>query len=206
MPVKQGVAAGLRVHAGAAGLPLIAGLAVLVLAGVVSLSWRRRWLEREANYHLELMALRAKLDRAELFLGAETQIILAWAGPGEDPDIEGISNLAGTGRTARACWPSGPGCRQGRRKPSNMSVKRLRARGESFRFTVTSLDGRHLEIEGRPVGGIAVLRIRDVSGDRRETVRLQELQAATNGQVEALAGPARRDALSRPGCATAAAN
>src|ERR1700730_7043370 len=93
---QTGVAASLRGHAGAAGLALIACLiAFPVLAALLYLSRRRRWMEHEATQHLELAALRAKLDRAELFLGAETQVIGAWGGPGEDPDIEGNLRLAG---------------------------------------------------------------------------------------------------------------
>src|ERR1700730_8109569 len=99
---QMGVAASLRGHAGAAGLSLIAGLiAVPVLVALLYLSQRRRWMEHEASHYLELSALRAKLDRAELFLGAESQIIVAWGGPGDDPDIEGNLRLAGGGSDPR---------------------------------------------------------------------------------------------------------
>jgi signal transduction histidine kinase len=184
---QTGLAAGLRTHAGAAELTLIAGLTVFSgLAAILYLFQRRRCLEREAAHHLELMALRAKLDRAELLLGAETQIILAWAGPGEDPEIEGDLELAGDRPNARRVLAFGSWLPPGMAQTVETSVARLRARGESFRFTVASLDGRHLEVEGRPFAGIAVLRIRDISGDRREAVRLQELQTSTIRQVEAL--------------------
>ncbi len=184
---QTGVAAALRGHARAAELTLIAGLTVFSgFVALLYLSQRRRCMEREAAHHLELMALRAKLDRAGVFLGAETQIIAAWAGPGEDPEIEGDLELAGNRPNPRRLLAFGSWLPPGMAQTVENSVARLRARGESFRLTVTRLDGRHLEIEGRPVAGIAVLRIRDVSGDRREAVRLQALQAATIGQVEAL--------------------
>src|ERR1700731_3441101 len=68
---QTGVAACLRGHAGAAGLSLIARLiAFLVLVVLLYLS-QRRWIEHEAIHYLALTSLRAKLDRAELFLGAE---------------------------------------------------------------------------------------------------------------------------------------
>ena len=54
------------------------------------------------------------------------------------------------------------------------AVGKLLSRGEGFSFTEASLKGRHLEIAGRAIGGNAVMRIRDVSGDRLERVRLQE--------------------------------
>jgi PAS domain-containing protein len=184
---QMGVAADLRGHVRAAELTLIAGLTVFSgLVALLYLSQRRRCMEREGAHYLELMALRAKLDRAGVFLGAETQIIAAWAVPGEDPDMEGDLELAGNRPNARRLLAFGSWLPLGMAETIETSVARLRAAGEAFRFTVTSLDGRHLEIEGRPVAGIAVLRIRDVSGDRREAVRLQALQAATLGQVEAL--------------------
>lgn len=116
---QMGCAASLRGHAGAVGLSLIAGLvAFLVLTALLYLSRRRRWTEREATHHLELSALRAKLDRAELFLGAETQIIVAWGGLARAPISRGIFGLPGISRIPAACMPSAPGCRQGRRKLS----------------------------------------------------------------------------------------
>ncbi|HEY4846520.1 MAG TPA: two-component sensor histidine kinase, partial [Methylocella sp.] len=184
---QMGVAASLRGHAGAAGLSLIAGLiAVPVLVALLYLSQRRRWMEHEASHYLELSALRAKLDRAELFLGAESQIIVAWGGPGDDPDIEGNLRLAGDGSNPRRVLAFESWLPPGTAQTLANSVARLRARGESFRATVASLDGRHLEFEGLPIGGLAVLRIRDVSGDRLDAVRLQELQAATIEQLHAL--------------------
>ncbi|MGH6851768.1 MAG: PAS domain-containing protein, partial [Methylocella sp.] len=184
---QMGVAASLRGPAGAAGLSLIAGLvAFLMLAALFLLSQRRRWQEHEAAHHLELSSFRAKLDRAELFLGADTQIIVAWGGPGEDPDIDGNLWLAGDRSNPRRVLAFGSWLPPGMAQTLDNAVARLRARGESFRTTVASLDGRHLEIEGRPVGGLAVLRIREVSGDRLDAVRLQELQAATLEQLHAL--------------------
>ncbi|MGH6863171.1 MAG: two-component sensor histidine kinase, partial [Methylocella sp.] len=184
---QMGVAAGLRGHAGAAEQTLVASLTVFAaLAALLYLSQRRRWLEREATHHLELAALRAKLDRAGAFLGAEPEIIVAWGGPGEDPDIEGNLRLAGNRPDARRVLAFDSWLPPGMAQTLDNFVARLRARGESFRSTFTSLDGRHLEIEGRPVSGRAVLRIRDVSGDRRDAVRLQELQAATLEQLHAL--------------------
>ncbi|MGH6819679.1 MAG: two-component sensor histidine kinase, partial [Methylocella sp.] len=127
---QTGLAASLRGHAGAAGLSLIAGLiAFLVLAALLYLSGRRRWLEHEATHDLELSALRAKLDRAELFLGAETQIIVAWGGPGEDPDIEGNLRLAGDQSNPRRVLAFGSWLPPATAQTLDNSVARLRARG-----------------------------------------------------------------------------
>ena len=66
-------------------------------------------------------------------------------------------------------------------------VALLRERGQGFRQDLISLGGRHLEAEGRAIGGRVVLRMRDVSGDRLELVRLRENQSRQTAQLENLA-------------------
>ena len=136
----------------AAQTALVAGLTIFSgLVAALHLTQRRRWMIEAASHHRELTALRCKLDRYGILLGAEHQVIAVWADPGEEPDIEGDLELAGDRASARACWRSAAGCRcragTNRRK---ILGPRLRAVGQSFRLTDTSLDGRHLEIEGRP--------------------------------------------------------
>ncbi len=65
-------------------------------------------------------------------------------------------------------------------------VERLRSRGEGFRMSLVSMAGRHLEAEGRAIAGRAVLRIRDVSGDRMELLSLRQRHADLGAQTEAL--------------------
>src|SRR6185295_9898834 len=48
----------------------------------------------------------------------------------------------------------------------------LRGRGESFTFALTTLGGRHVEVEGRAIGGQAVLRIKDLTGAKDELAAL----------------------------------
>ena len=52
------------------------------------------------------------------------------------------------------------------------AVDALRARGESFSMPLMTLAGRAIEAEGRAIGGRAVLRLRDVSGLKRELAEL----------------------------------
>ena len=140
-----------RGHASAAELTLIASLAVF--SGLVAMAYlfeRRRCMEREAKNFLDLAALQAKLDRVEVFLGAETQIITAWTGPGENPEISGDLELAGGRPNARGVLAFNSWLPPEMAQTAKNSVIQLRTRGKSFRFTATSLDGRHLEIASRP--------------------------------------------------------
>jgi signal transduction histidine kinase len=184
---QLGAVASLRSLAGVAEPTLIAGLAIVLgLATLLHLSQRRRWIETEAGLYSKLSTLQAKLDRAQIFLGAEPQIVVAWGDPGAEPEIQGDAGLVVDGTNPTRMLAFGMWLPSATALTLDTSVSRLRARGEIFRLEATSLDGRYLEIEGRPFGGYAVLRIRGVSGDRLEAARLQSLQAATAEQLEAL--------------------
>ncbi|MCI0467904.1 MAG: PAS-domain containing protein, partial [Beijerinckiaceae bacterium] len=182
-----GPAAGAGSLPGLAELTLIAGLAII--SGLVLLrhyASRRRFVENEAKLYRELSSLRAKLDRAGILLGSESQIIITWGEAGGEPDIEGDAGLVldGTGPLCVLAFESWL-------PPSTAAaleslVGSLRERGESFCISAQSLAGTYLEISGRPAGGFAVLRIRGVSSDRLEAARLQALQASTAEQFHAL--------------------
>ncbi len=173
----------------AAGIAIILGLILFsTLIAFSHIAQRRRWARRENDFNDEIGALRARLDRADLFLAADSQIVVVWGGPGDEPRIEGELGRVAEASNARRALAFSAWLAPDLAQALEDSVARLRARGEAFRFTVADLEGRHLDIEGHPVGGRAVMRIRDVSGERLETIRLQELQARTIGELRSLLG------------------
>ena len=180
------------------GLSLIVGLVLFsTITALLYLREHRRWTKAEAAFSLELNNLRAKLDRAEVFLSAEPQIIVAWGGPSDEPEIEGDLSLVTDAPISRRVLGFGSWLPPEPAQQLEACVERLRSRGEGFRFAVESLGGRTLEIDGRAVSGRAVMRIRDVSGDRLETVRLRERLVRTITELDALRGHARRHCRSR---------
>ncbi len=171
------------------GLSLVVGLVLFsTITALLHLREHRRWTKTEAGFSLELNNLRAKLDRAETFLSAEPQIIIAWGAPSGEPEIEGDLSLVTDAPIARRVLAFGAWLPPDPAQQLEACVEKLRARGEGFHFAVESLGGRTLEIDGRAVAGRAVMRIRDVSGDRLETVRLRERLVRTITELEALRG------------------
>ncbi|HEY5226775.1 MAG TPA: PAS-domain containing protein, partial [Methylovirgula sp.] len=169
------------------GLSFIVGLVLFsTITALLHLRERHQWGKTEASLVLELNNLRAKVDRAEVFLAAEPQIIVAWDGPGGEPDIEGDISLVTDVPISRRVLGFGAWLAPDRAQQLDACVDRLRQKGESFRSAYESLGGRRLEIEGRAVSGRAVMRIRDVSGDRLEAVRLRERLISTIAEIEAL--------------------
>jgi hypothetical protein len=86
-------------HAAPAGLidqPEILGAASVLALGLaatagtlIHMIGKRQAAKREAGLRLELERLRQRLDRAEAFAGSESQIIIRWSGPSDEPAIEG---------------------------------------------------------------------------------------------------------------------
>ena len=179
------------VQQAAASQPFIGLLFMIALAGIatattlVHLAGRKTWRDRETMLTAELTAARANLHRANVFLSSESQILIAW-GAENDPDIAGDLCLIGDAAAPRHALAFGSWLAADAAQALEHAVERLRNRGEGFRLPLTSLKGRHFEADGRPVGGRAVLRIRDVSGDRLELTRLRESDAGAKAELDSL--------------------
>ncbi len=172
------------------GLASLAVFVALVLfstsTALLHLAGRRRWTLREGALIAELADTRAKLDRSQVFLAAEPQIVVAWGTASGEPDIEGDLSIIMDTPVARRVLGFGSWLQAVPAQELETCVDRLRQRGEGFRLALVSTMGRHLEAEGRAVSGRAVLRIKDVSGDRLELTRLRERHGRLFGEFEAL--------------------
>ena len=178
------------------GLVILLLLFFSVLTASLHLLGRRRWTQRESELTGELARARASLDRANLFLASEPQILVAWERPHSEPRIEGDFALVADAPQSRrvlafSTWlePTLAGAVAG-------AVDRLLERGEAFSIAAASLKGRHFEIDGRAVAGCAVMRIRDVSGDRLQLARLRDSHAEANAALASLR--ALLDAIPHP--------
>ena len=202
----------------AAPEPEIASLVVLLLVLFATfttafhLLGRRRWTQRERTLVAELAQTHAKLDRAELFLASEPQIFVVWKDVAGEPDIEGDISLVADGPFPRRVLGFASWLETQLAQQLTQAVERLLERGEAFQMAAASLRERHFEIDGRAVAGRAVMRIREVSGDRLLLASLRdahvELAAQANAlkaMLDAIPHPAwTRDALGRLTWANAA--
>src|SRR5450631_1417635 len=60
---------------------------------ILHLLGRRKWTQREGALAAELAQAHARLDRANLLLSTEPQIVIAWRAAGGEPEIEGELSL-----------------------------------------------------------------------------------------------------------------
>jgi signal transduction histidine kinase len=156
------------------GFVLLILLLFATFTAVLHLLGRHNWTRREKALTAELTQTHARLDRANLFLSTEPQIVIAWGAADDEPEIEGDYSLVTDTPLPRRVLGFGSWLAPDLAQKMDQAVERLRERGEGFSVAVASSRGRHFEIDGRAVAGRAVMRIRDVSGDRLQLVRLRE--------------------------------
>ncbi len=179
------------------GISVFLGLVLFAtVTSVLHIRGRNQWQNQESSLAAENNELRMRLDRAGVFLSAEPQIVIAWGTASGEPDIEGDISLVSEVPIARRVLGFGSWLPPGAAQEMEHAVERLRQRGEGFRLALMSSNGRHLEAEGKAIAGRAILRIRDVSGDRLELTRLRERHSTTMAELSA--HRALLDALPQP--------
>jgi signal transduction histidine kinase len=171
---------------GAVGLAVMAGLVLFATTvAILHLSHRRHWLERDAELVAQNQELRARIDRADLLLAADPHLVVAWGGPSPEPLIEGSLKIHAEDGARRKLLAFGSWLPPDQAQALEAAMTRLRSTGESFQLTLTNLWGRVFEADGRAVTGRAVMRIREVSGDRLSLLTLQDQQTALSAQNDA---------------------
>ena len=169
------------------GLSLALGLlAFATTTAIVHVRFRRAARAREEHAFAEISRLEAQIEEGRALLMAEPQIVVVWRDPTGDPEIIGntpaFTGVAAPGRIlAFGSWLSAPSARE-----IDAAVDLLRARGTPLALSLVSQDGRYVEADGRPVGSAVVLRLRDITGVRRDHARLTEAHALLENQTRAL--------------------
>jgi signal transduction histidine kinase len=190
---------------GLAGVTLALGALIFaVVTAVLLVRTRERLRIERARARAAVAARDGEIDRLYALLLAEPQVIVAWS-RGAAPELIGdpatfAPDIAPERLMSFAAW-----LRPEHASLLDSAVKRLLRRGEGFSISLTTAAGRLVSAEGRAIGGSATLRLKDVSGLRREiaelTRRLQRQQAGVDAQralLEALPSPVwTRDAGGR---------
>ncbi len=188
---------------------VIAVLSSISMA-MIGLYFARRtaWRRAENALMAELVHARERQERAETFLNAERQVIVAW-GAGKGWGLDKKRGQAGSGQPNDSQEPAGVEITgdvslvslSGQQKPvlafgtwlgpdqaqaleKNIAV--LREKGEGFHMALLKTDGEYLEAEGCAIAGRAVLRLRNVSQAKRDLIAAQTLQRAAQEQAQAL--------------------
>jgi signal transduction histidine kinase len=174
-------------------------LGTIVFAVVTAIAWVRshtRAARADAVARAEIASLKDSLDRAHALLFSEPQVVIAWATADDEPEILGDHTIIGTGTIPRRALAFGTWLDGERALALDLAVQALRSHGQPFAMALTTLRARYVEADGRAIGGRAVLRIKELTGARRDLLDLemrhQKLQhdiAAVRTLIESLPSP-----------------
>jgi signal transduction histidine kinase len=134
----------------------------------------------------QIEGLRSEADRATAMLLAEPQVLIVFAATGDEPEILGDTAILTSSPIPRRALAFGTWLAPDLAQAMMHAVGALRERGTSFSLMLTTLAGRHIEAEGRAVGGRAILRMRDVSGAKRALAELTVAHQKLIANVEPL--------------------
>src|SRR5215470_2865717 len=147
-------------------------LCFAVVTSIMLVRTSRRLAETEAAAQDVIMAARAEADRVNALLRADPQVLVAWAAAADKPEIIGDTALVTGDNASHRLLNFGAWLAPDEARTMERLVARLRSRGEGFATTVRTRNDRPIEVEGHVIGGRAILRLKDVSGIRRELAEL----------------------------------
>ena len=177
-----------RTELARATLPMLLVILGLTVYGatisVLHLRARRRQAEMAEENSQDLREAQERAERAYLFLAVDRQFMMAWNGPGgAEVEFEGDPSIVlQTTSPARVLnFREWLGAEDAVALEKRVEV--LRAEGRGFSLAFKALNNEHIEIEGRPVAGRAVMAIRLATGERERVARMQdENQALAEAQ------------------------
>lgn len=174
----------------AVGAAVLLGVAIFAATtAIFYIRERNRWQSREKTLAAQLAEALARADLTDLLVGAESQVLVTWAGRDSPARIEGdVANVAGRNVAALAF---GAWLRSSDAFDLEARIDKLKSRGEAFRLAVTTQDGRHVETEGRAVGGRAVLVMREVTGAKRELAEMSDARSVIEHERDGFRDMAR---------------
>lgn len=165
--------------------------AMLVLLGltvygttisILHIRSRKRALEQIEEMNRDLREAQERAERANLFLAADRQFMATWHGLREhEVEFAGDPSIAlETTNPARVLtfreWLAPEDAQL-----LDQRLHLLRQEGQRFSLAFRTLTGEHVDVEGRPVAGRAVLVVRLATGERAAVARMQEEKEALEG-------------------------
>jgi signal transduction histidine kinase len=147
-------------------------LCFAVVTAVLLMRTRRRLADAEAAARDEIIGARAESDRVYALLRSEPQIMIAWAAAGDEPEIIGDPTLVTIAEIPEHVLAFQTWLDPEEAQAMQSAMEALRALGVPFARTLITLAGQPIEAEGHVVGGRAIMRLKQVSGVKREFAEL----------------------------------
>ncbi len=170
----------------------LALLGFSVVAAILLMRTRVRAARSEARLRSDIQDLQFQADRFRALLFAEPQILISWAAGDNRPQISGDTSLL-MPQDSQAYQPQrimafGTWLPPEPALQIDHAVDALREAGEGFLLNLTTSNGHSVEAMGRAIGGQAIVRIRELSGLRRELAETNLRHKALSEETEMLRG------------------
>jgi signal transduction histidine kinase len=169
-------------------LSAIVGVTGFAVWSVITMMRARHRTEAEnADLRLEIADLQVAADRAEAVINGDSQRLVVWSAPDEAPLVAGTMPPEAGAPSGRAAFLAfGTWLQPESAARIDRSVSRLRERGETFLLTLATVPGRLIEASGRTVGSLAVVRFRDLTGDRLAHAEIEAKYQLLAAEVDAM--------------------
>lgn len=132
-------------------------------------------------------ALTARLDRLESLIDSDDQRLVVWPGGQDEPMIAGVLDEAsGVPRSATRLLAFGTWLDSRSASALEQAVDRLRRQGEGFRMVLPTQGGGLVEIDGRVAASAPVMRVRDLTGERKSQALLAKSNEALTAELDTL--------------------
>ncbi|WP_417693964.1 PAS-domain containing protein [Roseibium sp.] len=131
--------------------------------------------------------LNLSLDRLETILNTDEQRVIVWTGNGETPQIWGVlPEESGVPKAPSRLLAFGSWLTSRYAADLERNLDKLFTSGEAFCCTLKTSLGSYVEAAGRTTGGAVVLRLRDLTGERRMQAELAARNARISGELHML--------------------
>ncbi|MGO4713678.1 PAS-domain containing protein [Bradyrhizobium sp. 2TAF24] len=170
-----------------AALAIAAGvLGFSVLATILLMRTRLRATRVEARLRADVRALQSETDSLRALLFTEPQVVISWQAASLRPEISGDLALLlpqAAQQAPQRILAFGTWLAPEQALQMDHAVDALCTDGTSFTLHLTTSAGRAIEAIGRAIAGKAIVRIRELSGVRRElaetSLRYRDLHEET---------------------------
>ncbi|NBR10763.1 MAG: PAS domain-containing sensor histidine kinase [Alphaproteobacteria bacterium] len=182
---------------GVSSIALGAGLGLLCGAlAYGQISQRRRQKEALASLQKTNSELQLERDRLAALLLTDAPLIVTWTTRGADPALTGDQRHLAEATGGSPPLAFGQWLAPKRAQSLDAAIDALRRNGTPFELVLQTKTGRYIEAQGRPLGGRAVMRLKDVSSQRQDYLDLA--RDHENLKAETLGLRAMLDTLAQP--------
>ena len=165
---------------------------VAVFAVLAVFAWAlytvRRMAKDDFNARRRIADLEIRLNEAETAIASEAHVLVIWRGRDDVPErvVGSMHGAAHLPTSPETLLDFGHWLERDSTMALIESLHDLRGAGTPFNIGVRTLDNELLEADGRTAGGLAMLRFRPLSGERRNIAALAHDAHKLGRQVERL--------------------